>query len=234
MTDNTISGQCPHCQAEMTIERPEIIDADREPDIKATLLSGQFFTAHCPACDQDFIAATPLLYYDRRRTAVIQMVPGYDGESPLLGDDVFNALQTADSGQPVRMIRRVVTTPNELTEKIHLLEAGYDDRIVELAKLIALQELQGQLPNLSTLRQVRFAPKSEQYPARLLFFYDDEMPSIDFPQSLYDSVGMSFVEALEKNDPANDLVVDLAWAMSFLKRHHFIDRKEEDGTREDN
>lgn len=218
MTESTIRGECPLCQAEMTLERPELVEAEEDKVLKEAILSGSFFKAHCPSCGKDFIAATPLLYYDRRRTAIIQLVPGYTGTGPLFGEEIFAALQVADSGQPVRVIRRVVTTPNELTEKIHLLDAGYDDRLVEIGKVIALQQVKDQLPNLTGLRQVRYAPKTDQHEAQLLFFYDHEVPSMDFPQSFYDSIGLSFVEALVTTDPEEDLVVDANWAVRFLKK----------------
>lgn len=228
MTESTIQGECPLCGASMTLERPELVEAEENKDIKAEILAGTFFKAHCPSCDKDFGAATPLLYYDRRRTAIIQLVPGYTGTGPLFGEEIFAALQTADSGQPVRVIRRVVTTPNELAEKIHLLDAGYDDRLVEIGKIIALRELKDQLPDLAKLRQLFYAPKTDQHEARLLFFYDKEVPSIDFPQSLYDSIGLSFIGDLAASNPEDDLVVDANWAVQFLKNIGKTEEKSSD------
>lgn len=214
-----ITGECPHCGGEVEVERFEMINAEEQPEVKAALLRGDYFDEVCPHCQKPFMAATPLLYYEPRYSYLLQFVPGYDGNEELLLDDIFDALAMAD-GQPSQMIKRIVRDPNELLEKIYLLEAGLEDRLVEIGKAISVQAHMQELPDPKQLRQVLYTPGKPEEEASLVFLYEglDEVPTMDFPRALYDQVGAAFYDALNEEKPTAQ--VDLAWAVDFLHRQN--------------
>lgn len=212
-----ISGECPHCGGEVVVERLELVNSETHPEVRDAIVRGEYFDEVCPHCGKGFMAATPLLYFDPRRAYLIQFVPGFDGNEELLLDDIFEALASADS-QPSQMAKRIVSDPNQLVEKLYLLERGLEDRLVELGKAISVQAHLEELPDLHTLRQVLYVPGKEGEEASLVFLYEgmDEVPTMSFPRALYDQVGAAYFSMLEEEPPS--ATVDLAWAVDFLNR----------------
>lgn len=56
--------QCPNCGLPVTVELHTIIDAGRQPELKAQFLEGRLNMAVCPACQHGAGMLGPLLYHD--------------------------------------------------------------------------------------------------------------------------------------------------------------------------
>lgn len=212
-----IEGKCPYCNHEITVERLEVIDASRDTEIKEALISGKYFMETCEACNERFNAATPTVYYDPTHHAMIEFDPEYEENKPLLSDELYEALKTDEDSQPKRFTRRVVKDPNLFIEKIHLLEAGLDDRVVELTKAISLQGNAAALWPIDNLHTVLYVPARDGGNPQIVFLYGDrqDMPTVDFSRDMYDTTGSFYFDRLEAQP--DQPVIDLAWALDFLK-----------------
>lgn len=213
-----IEGKCPNCDADKKVSRVEIINTAQDTGLKEALLSGEYFSERCDACGENFTAATPLIYYDPNLHTMIQFVPGRETDEALLIHDIQKAFELAEIDQKSRFTRRVVREVNLLIEKMHLLDAGLDDRVVELVKAVALQSHQDYLPDVRDLRHILYIPGKKKENSQLVFLYKnlEEVPAMDFSRELYDQIGMYYFERVQA---LGDLTtVDLPWAIEFLKK----------------
>ncbi len=214
---DTIEGACPLCDHELTIERLAYVDAAKDRDVKSKLLEGSYFLEQCPHCSGTFTAATPMLYYDPAHHTLIQFAPGAPKDAQLLAADIEAALNVDEGSAPSRMKRRVVRDHNLFLEKLNLLEAGLDDRIVELMKAYYVQSNQAALPPVDQIQSVLYVPAENGGTAQMVFLYRgmEDMPAADFSRELYDVLGMHYFDQIEAIKDLEE--VDLFWAIEFLK-----------------
>lgn len=66
---------CPRCQTPFQTEIFQIIDAQRQPQLKQMLLNGQLNVASCPNCGAATQLAAPLLYHDSAHELLMVYVP---------------------------------------------------------------------------------------------------------------------------------------------------------------
>jgi len=101
-----------------------------DPEEKSRLMDGTLTAFKCGACGHTAQVVYSLLYHDMRQTTAIWLIPpgpdGKPGEAPDLAAMTF--------GKNYRT--RIVDSYNQLREKILIFDAGFDDRIIEVAKLM--------------------------------------------------------------------------------------------------
>ena len=129
----TISGTvhvpCPSCQREHEAKLVQSINTQQSPELKARLLAGDLNMLDCSCGKRTLLSAT-LLYHDPDREYFCQACPG--GEAAMAaGAAAFAAIGGVGT-------RRLVPSQNALAEKVKILEAGLDDRVIEVLKVILL------------------------------------------------------------------------------------------------
>ena len=129
----TISGTvrvpCPHCKLEQETKLVQSINTRQSPELKARLLAGDLNMLDC-ACGKRTLLSATLLYHDPDREYFCQACPG--GETAMTaGAAAFQAIGAVGT-------QRLVPSHNALVEKVKILEAGLDDRVVEVLKVILL------------------------------------------------------------------------------------------------
>lgn len=118
---------CPHCHTPMEVTVWQSVNTNLSPDLPQKLISGDFFCQQCPHCGGIFFLQNTMLYHDLKHRAMIWLVwDGEDREQKLL--EIRNT--TPPPGYTVRIVRNMA----ELQEKVSILEAGRDDRIIEIIK----------------------------------------------------------------------------------------------------
>ncbi len=90
---------CPQCGAPFQVPVFSIIDVKRQPELKATLLSGQLNTAQCPNCGRVSYLAAPMLYHDPDKEFLAVYLPMEanipEREQQKLIGELTNALMNA-------------------------------------------------------------------------------------------------------------------------------------------
>ncbi|HVO44179.1 MAG TPA: CpXC domain-containing protein [Aggregatilineales bacterium] len=66
---------CPNCRQPFTAILEQIIDAGRDPQAKARLLSGRTNLVTCPHCGYQTVLSTPLIYHDAAKQLLIVHMP---------------------------------------------------------------------------------------------------------------------------------------------------------------
>jgi predicted RNA-binding Zn-ribbon protein involved in translation (DUF1610 family) len=128
--------RCPHCGQTHAARVHDTIDAVREPELKAELLSTRLFQHACPSCGRGWHGARTLAYHDVSKGLLIWLYPGETT------GDVRRRLRAAsegivEGGGAPSYAMRLVSSPHDLVEKILIAEAGLSDVMVEVLKVFA-------------------------------------------------------------------------------------------------
>lgn len=142
-----VTVQCPNCGKSLEVEQWSAINGDKNPQQKLKLLNGTLFTAECTKCGKENTVGYPLLYSDPKENYMIWLV--YDNEEVGHITDYYKSSKTeiSETSEDVdRACRqRIVRDPHRLREKIMIFDSGFDDKIIEIAKLAYAQTAQRQL-----------------------------------------------------------------------------------------
>ena len=128
--------RCPKCAHEQQVELFDAINVTAEPALREALMHNQLNTVTCAGCAFVFQVHKPLLYHDTARKFMIYWLPVPDGAEET-GEQQFAGvlLQLAAQAEgtalpPVHLVFNRI----ELVERIFLLEAGLDERLIEYVK----------------------------------------------------------------------------------------------------
>lgn len=123
---------CPFCKTEQKHNLYPIVDLEKNPSLKLGILTDSLFTLRCRECNSQFSVMHEMLVLDKEASLAILLAP----ESNV--DEVeATASEVGQCG-----VLRLVSSSDELKEKILLLDAGLDDKAIELAKLYILMQME--------------------------------------------------------------------------------------------
>lgn len=137
----TIPLNCPACGRAHQFGAWQSINVKLDPQEKPRLLDGSLTRFTCEGCGHTADVVYPLLYHDMDKRLMVWLLPEGGGEDP--GD------KSDPDGLPLAMSKtlgadytfRKVASHNELREKIYVFDAGLDDRVVEVVKLILWEQM---------------------------------------------------------------------------------------------
>ena len=177
---------CPNCNHEQELHVTPTVNVTVDPDMKEKVLSGEIFLFTCENCGFTGFAGYPFIYEDKETNGgfLIYMEPDCEDREVGVDGDV------ADQVLLQNMTMRLVTTINELKEKIFIFEAGLDDRVVELFKMLSLSKMKAdeasQIPD-----ELRFSKVDTVDGEEKIFFaaFSDEqyLGVLELPYALYQS-----------------------------------------------
>lgn len=131
--------RCPRCRHELAVDLYESINVKTDPDLRQKLMANAINVVHCGECGLAFRVDKPLLYHDPGRRIMIYLVPLAD-EALGAGERQFAELLIRLEGLLPADIRPpnigLVFNRIELVERIFLLEAGLNERIIEYLKYL--------------------------------------------------------------------------------------------------
>lgn len=192
----TISGTvrvpCPHCTQEQEAKLVQSINARTNPELAVRLLAGDLNMLDCAACGKRTLLSATLLYHDPARDYFCQACPG--GERAMTaGAAAFLAIGGVGT-------RRLVPSQNALVEKVKILEAGLDDRVIEVLKVILLAADNEDLNSILLFDQV------DRDLGHLLWIMLKPERAVTSPLAAYDKLALTL-------KPTDDLRIDRAWAL---------------------
>lgn len=128
---------CPKCGAEGAVELYDAVNVGEEPALRDDLLANRLNSVACHACRFEFRVDKPLLYHDPGRGFAIWWNPAGEG-APEEAEEAFDAMRAslAEAAGGSAPALHLVFTRAELVERIFLLEAGLDERVIEYIKYL--------------------------------------------------------------------------------------------------
>ena len=193
--------KCPKCGEEIEFTLWQSINTEMNfaiPDI----ISGKLFEVECKKCGYKTHVNYPMLFNDMIHNVMIYSV------APDSTEETEKALDSLKKMYPGRT--RIVTDQSTLREKTAIFNAGLDDRVTEILKLIIMAQLQEQLSG-KELVGVFFVPGDEP---KFEIAFKDGSGYVPVTKEMYENLASQFNDKLSAGD--DEYYIDQDWAMAFL------------------
>ncbi len=217
MENKTYVIKCPQCQADVTVEQPASINVQNNPEYKNQILSGLLFQKKCPECGQHIQVVSRIAYHDMEKRLMLYFRP-ITSQEELKSFD-YEAIRSAieDNFKAPNYSIRVVTTVNELMEKIKIAEFGLNDGVIEIAKFVYFDIFSKQFGDVGVLN-IYYERRDDK--DALIFFCDDGTTrSIAIDKKIYDSISKRFSEVVNVINTSRVCMVGRDWALRVIKAY---------------
>lgn len=206
--------RCPKCGAEHDFEIWIRINTDLDPALGKKVRSGELFRTTCPSCGQKIDVVYPCLYHEMENKVMIYYAPGAKAmkdaaEAFDQGSEEAAKERGFDPAQKGYR-NRVVGSLYDLQEKIAVFDAGLDDRIVEICKVIVGSELQESRPD-AVFDDLLYYRGQDGDDRLALMKEGNSFASIAIPREVYDEVGAAYKALIDNY--GDEMVIDMDWVM---------------------
>lgn len=190
----TIRVRCPACNRDHAdVALVQSINTRQDAAPKARLLAGDLNVLACECGQRTKLEAT-LVYHDPDRDYFCQACPGGE-EAMQAGEAAFAVIGPVGT-------RRLVPSRNALVEKVKILDADLDDRVVEVLKVLLLASRGGD----RALDAVLLFDHVDREAGLIHWLLLDDAQVLKSPLAAYDKLASTL-------KPADDLRIDRAWAI---------------------
>ena len=220
---NKATVNCPDCNAAFTTTVWSSVNTDLSEDLAEKIISGEFFDAKCPECGFTAHMEYDVLYHDVKRSVMIWVVHTNTPEYEKKCAEIKSTRMLP--GYKTRMVRDM----NELREKVAALEAGRDDRVIEICKYFLKYEASQQHPEFETRNLFYTYADGKE----IVFLYDinGKDMSCYLDPKLYDMMEERFSERLLEFKDNDYAIYDAQWAEKLFLQH--LDEDFDDEINED-
>lgn len=129
--------RCPQCAHEQDVTLYESVNVTESPELREQLMANRLNAVACEKCGLSFRVDKKLLYHDAGRGVIIYWFPEGAGSSTEQQEAFLESLKTLADLLPGGMAAptvHLVYRRTELIERIYLLEAGLNERVIEYVK----------------------------------------------------------------------------------------------------
>ncbi len=195
---------CPACGQSNSVQLVRSLNSQTDAGLKAKLLEGELNILACE-CGKRTPLAADLVFHDPVSGFFCQVCVG-DESAVARGKKAFVEAGVATG-------RRIVRSQNTLIEKVKLLDAGLEDWVVEMTKVLLLASLP--TPLIEEVVLFDGVDREKALLSWVLFIPGEGTPRfLTSPLAAYER-GLKLWQALA---PGEEYEVDRAWALSALRR----------------
>ena len=211
--------KCPKCGGEHDFEIWTRGNTDLDPILRDRIKSGELFRTVCPICGQQIDVVYPCLYHEMENRIMIYYAPGEKAMKDALaafdeGLDAAEKERGFDSAKKGYR-NRVVGSLYDLQEKIAIFEAGLDDRVVEICKVLIGSELQESQPE-AVFDYLLFYQDGNGNGRLALMREGIAFASISLPGDIYKEVGSRYKTLIDRY--GDEKVIDMEWVMNSVNQ----------------
>jgi len=191
----TLDAVCPNCGFHQEVQYWGSVNSDLNPELKVRLMEGELNSYTCRQCSEVIQLGVATLYHDMTRAYMIY----------LLHDQEQHKQAEKDLAGFIAMLPhyrfRFVDQEIHLIEKIRIFEDDLDDRVVELIKMLILNQVleAGQSPNLVLYSGISEAEGESTCDFIVRFQDHSERFQVSLKDS-YEPLRQEFKEALERDE----------------------------------
>ena len=120
---------CPECGLEQLFTVYNSVNVTLNPDYKEKLINGELTILTCDACEYQVEVIFPILYHDMENKLMIWMNPDGQLDPNEVGNQQFLFGMLDESYR-----YRIVSTREEMVEKIYIFDHDLDDKPLEMLK----------------------------------------------------------------------------------------------------
>ena len=182
MGDGSIKVKCPKCGKEQKVTTVTAIRPD-DGSLKA-LLDGSLNKVACKACGTEFLVESSLTYRDKERSFIVFCLPlPEDGNTEPVENEIDSmATDAAMKEEIARPTVRLTFSRPDFIEKIMIHNAGYDDRLIEFAKLQLFRSLDELQLSRSRHRLLFDFSKTDEQSLMFLVYDREELKAVNAVQ----------------------------------------------------
>lgn len=217
---------CLNCKKKSEFDFYGSINTLDDPKLKQRVKNFDLFKFICPYCGSEQFVGYSFLYHQMEDKLMIYCCQNDEEIASVrkLFDDDF-ATVTDETGRQ-RAIdtsayrRRIVIGVDDLVEKIRIFDAGLDDRLMEVYKVLLYGQMQSQLAEMPGGDDVDAVFVDEDITGALILVFLAEgqaVGSVPFSKEAYDVIAGQYGKALERL-AGDEPIVDQDWAFDMLAK----------------
>ncbi len=197
--------RCPHCGRVQKVTRWRLVNLEAEPLAKLRAFKGTLFRAPCEACGKTMQFQYPCVFLDETHRALLYLCTEENEQDT----QTLSAIPPQE-GYKLRLVR----TPEDLSEKLQILECGLEDTVIELVKVFYFMQFHTQYPE-ETVVSALF---SEQ-PSKCIRMVcrSGQVYEIPLQKDYYKKVQAQYQERIWKRCGQGMQCIDAAWASGVLE-----------------
>lgn len=203
--------ECTNCGLIQDFTLWNSINADFDPTLKDSLINRKLQQTDCDSCGNTAVVNYPMLYHDMSHKTLVYHLA--DLKRTQLEQEGF---ETHFEDYQFR----VVESWNELIEKIKLLDANLDDKVIELFKMVILGQLEASVDSPLYFDEFMSAPDGSPVLSFVLV-EDGNLRSFSVPSESFDNFEEQVAESLNKLNAKNEKweTVDREFARKILDQN---------------
>lgn len=130
--------KCPKCGAENQFRFYDSVNVSLDPELKEKVLNTSLFKMKCSKCGSETVVRYDLLYHDMSdaRPLLIQCCQKKEGWEKINEQNENVRKMMADMNLSNEFPHRVVIGYTALLEALRIFDAGYDDRVMFVLKMV--------------------------------------------------------------------------------------------------
>ena len=221
MENKKYTIKCPECGTDVEVSRPAVINVQNDPEYKIKVLTGELFNEKCPKCGQGLQVVSRITYHDMDKRLMIYLRP-ITSQDELKTFD-YEAIRSAieDNFKAPNYAIRVVTTVNELMEKIKIAEFGLNDGVIEIAKFVYFDIFTKQFDGVGVVNI--YYERRDDKDALIFFCNDGKTRSILIAPEVYSSIEKRFSAVVNAIYTSRVCMVGRDWALRMIKAYSKLD-----------
>lgn len=199
--------KCGGCGNDVEFTYYDSINSRQNPELKQKLLDGSLYEISCNRCGAKLRDTYSLLYHDPDKKFMVY------GVHP---DSIYKVVQTYDimrENNP--LIRdnyrlRIVPSPTRLREKVAILNADLDDRVIEIYKYLDVESIKAVEPEANATKAYFYIENGKN-----MLEFDTNYPlSKQISADNYDFIKSMYFEEIDLS--AENYIIDSEWAESIF------------------
>ena len=203
---------CPSCHHEGDFELWDSINTALDPEMKEKVLNQSIFLYTCPSCGETFRLNYSTLYHQMEDLVMIYLVP--ESEVKKTYEIFYEKNALADYRyRTEKYLCRIVTSANQLVEKIQIFDAGKDDRVMELVKLLATDSILKNDPDIE-FDELRFAVDDDGTNILVIINKGEITGAVDI-DNMYEFASSHYYDFKDLRDD-DEIVINRAWILNKL------------------
>ncbi len=220
------SIKCLKCKKASDFEFYESINTALDPKLKQRVKNFDIFKFVCPHCGSEQFVNYSFLYHQMEDQIMIfycQDEEEVNKVRSLYAEDFATATDENGVERPIDTSgyrRRIVIGADELVEKIRIFDAGLDDRLMEIYKVMLFGQMQAELAEIPGGSDVDEVFVDEQLDGSLDLVFVAQgraVGAVPFAKEVYDVIKAQY-EAAVTHLAAVEPVIDQDWAFDFLAK----------------
>lgn len=210
----TVEVICPACSRRHNVSIWQSINTTLDPEMKQAVRDRSAFLFTCPDCGKQTYLSYSFLYHQMEDRILIYLA---DNEED--AEDMYKMLTDKDTFGTESFINqeyliRIVISENQFREKLFIFDAGLDDRIIELYKVLVLAMFQKESSTkveYDTIGLYFYTGDDEKYYIQIIANRESK-GVVEMDSDVYKKLCQDYLPRF-KELRKDDLFIDRQWAM---------------------